>query len=138
MQTTDLEAALCDALRQAGHEYTRAITEIDALTSDMNDGAGREPVVRRLQQLALSTRETETRVSRLRDTWKLRGVTPGPRLRDEMSLQQAILSNLVQRIDSVEQTARRARDRLLPQIDATARSHQMRSAYARTVRQAAE
>ncbi len=138
MQTMDLEGALCDALCTAGLEYTRTISEINTLSSILNEGAEREPAVKRLQLLAQSTRETESRVSRLRDDWKASGVSPGPRLRDEMSRQQEILSQLIQRIDSVEQAARRARDRLLPRLELTVRSQEMRSAYARTVRQAAE
>jgi len=55
-----------------------------------------------------------------------------------MTRQQAILADLIKRIDTVESSARAARDRLIPEIDANARSHEMRSAYARVVRQASE
>ena len=55
-----------------------------------------------------------------------------------MSNQEHLISELIQRIDEVERTAREARDRLIPRIDVSTRKNEMRTAYARSVRQAAE
>lgn len=138
MPNLDHETRLCDALERAGREYRQAIDEMEALTTSLTSDTGRTKATQRLQRIAQRTRVTETNVSSLRETWQRAGLAPSGRLREVMNRQQTVLGELIQRIDAVEQAARVARDRLLPQFDANTRSHEMRSAYARSVRQAAE
>ncbi|MCA9075318.1 MAG: hypothetical protein KDA93_09815 [Planctomycetaceae bacterium] len=138
MQTLELEQTLCDVLEHAGRDYVQAIDEIDTLSSALLDDAGQMRAGERLQELAIRTRATESRVRRVREMWQALRTPPDDRLREVMSKQEAILHELIHRIDSVEQLARAARNRLAPHVDASTRTSEMRSAYARSIRQATE
>ena len=138
MQTLDQETALCNALEQSGREYARAIGELDVLMSVLAGGTGDEQTALQLQRLAVRTRDTEARVTPLRKQWKAHGKMPGYRLREVMASQERLLGELIQRIDDIERVAREARDQLIPRIDKTTQTREMRSAYARSIRHATE
>ncbi len=138
MTKPDLEHTLCDALDAAGRDYEQAVGAIKVISQEIAAGNGHGQSFGRLQQIAVSTRETETRVSRLRDDWRQQGLRPGNRLQAVLQRQESILRELITSLNEAEEVARSARGRVIQRVDESTKSHQMHSAYARTVRQAAE
>lgn len=138
MPIANLEDSLCDALEAAGDDYRQAVRTIESISNEIADGAGHEQAYECLQQIALSTRRTESHVLQLREDWRRQGRPPGDRLRAVLARQEHILRDLIHTLDNAERTARSARGQMITTVDKAAKSHEMHAAYARTIRQAAE
>jgi len=138
LEQSHLEQSLCEALDAAGRDYEQAVRAIQVISHEITEGNGHGQTFGRLQQIAVSTRETEVRVSRLRDDWHRQGQRPGNRLQAVLKRQENILRNLIHSLNEAEEVARSVRGKVIQRVDDSTRSHQMHSAYARTVRQAAE
>ncbi|MGD9854821.1 MAG: hypothetical protein AB7U20_07700 [Planctomycetaceae bacterium] len=138
MPNPDVEQSLCDALDAAGRDYERAVRQIEEISREIAAGRGEEPSFARLQQIAGSTRQTEDGVARLREVWNRQGRRPGSRLQAVLRRQEEILRELIRSLDQAERVARSARGTIMRVVDDKTKSHQMHTAYARTVRQAVE
>ncbi len=138
MTKPNLEQSLCDALDAAGRDYEQAVRAIKVISQEITAGNGHGQTFGRLQQIAVSTRETEVRVSRLREEWRRQGQRPGVRLQSVLKRQKGILRELITSLNEAEEVARSVRGRVIQRVDESTKSHQMHSAYARTVRQAAQ
>lgn len=138
MTKSNVEDSLCDALDAAGNDYRQAVRMLDSISREIAGGSGGEQSFAQLQQIAAATRETETRVARLREEWMRFGQRPGERLQSVVRRQEDVLRDLIRSLDTAEQVARAARGPLLQTIDGTTRAQQMHAAYARTVRQAVQ
>lgn len=138
MPNHDVEHVLCDALDAAGREYQHAVRQIEEISQEIAAGKGEEQTFGRLQHIAGGTRQTEAGLARLREDWSRQGRRPGPRLQAVLKQQEGILRELIRSLDQAERIARSARGRIMQTVDDKTRSHQMHTAYARTIRQATE
>lgn len=137
MPNHDVETTLCEALEAAGRDYEQAVRQIEALAGEIAAGGG-EQTFAQLEQIVGRTRRTEADLAIQRDNWRRIGKTPGSRLQAVLARQEGVLRRLITVLDEAEQIAHAARSRLAPIVDSATRSHQMHTAYARAVRQAAE
>ncbi|MBX3437245.1 MAG: hypothetical protein KF861_07140 [Planctomycetaceae bacterium] len=138
MPNSDVELALCEAMDAAGRDYEQAVRQIEGIAHTLASGEGHAQSYERLQQIALETRDTEYRVVQLQDNWKRLRRSPGVRLQQTLRRQEGILRELIDSLNRAEQIARSSRGGVLAAVDETVKTHQMHSAYARTIRQAVE
>lgn len=126
---SDLETSLTQAYEQQLEQYLRALTLLEQVETNADGERDIHGSLHELAGVLDQVAACDRQISELKQQWAATKRQPGPRLQTMLSAIQSALEKLIVKTESAEGAARRARDRLLPQIDAASRRCKMQRAY---------
>jgi ABC-type transporter Mla subunit MlaD len=125
---------LIDLLKSQGEQYNNLLTLLDSFNASANVNDTHSQAILNSIQYQLSKLKTSGGVSSRLGTHLGREVTANsPELQGELSRQEGLLRNCLERIAGLEQDFVQRKKRLQPELDESAKRRSMQHAYKRSL-----
>jgi hypothetical protein len=126
---SDLEGRLTQFYSQQIGRYRSALEMVDQLPQRFAAGHHPEAELHQLRLLLEETERLDREWAPVKDEWRTLRQPPGPTLAAVLRDTERLIVQLMDYLTSAEQSAQRAKHRLLPQVSEVSRRQQMRAAY---------
>lgn len=124
-----LEAALCAAYREESALYTQALRLAEGLLGEMSREGGIDATLGRIDGLLQGVAAVEQRIAGVKQKWHELTRTPGPELQAMLAEVASLIKRLAGHTEAAEQAATAHKNRLMAELDRSARTSLMRRAY---------
>ena len=122
---------ICDAYIEQIERYQRAVHTARSLAAAFSDGRDAAPDLKQLGQTLDEIAEINQRIQPFRRQERANGLAGSGRAQQLMHQLADAIQVLIHEIDAAEREARRARQRLVPELRQETLRQQMRAAYGR-------
>jgi hypothetical protein len=122
-------SVLCDAYLLQIDRYQRAVDTTKSLVTAFSDGRDAGPGLRKLDQTLNEVAEIQEQIEPIRQHYMLQPAATGGELQDVTRQLADTIKTLIAEIEAAQNQARRARDRLVPELSQETRRQKMRATY---------
>lgn len=124
-----LEDELCRVYEQQATEYQGVLQISEQVARAFAENADADQDLQKLNALLDQIDRRNAEAKALRGRWESLRLKPGSRLKQLLERLERLIRTAIDGIDRAEESARRARDRLLPELRHEALGRQMHQAY---------
>ncbi len=125
----DLQEELRAGCLEEIREYENALRLAKDVVTDLERGEATTPRLAELQMALDRIANIEGQLTDSKRLWLAEKKTPNPDLAAAIDRMRRLIESITELVRRAEELAKAQKNRLLPEIDAAARSQQMRRAY---------
>ncbi len=122
------DTTMCEVLEAQASQFGAAARSLDAIEVELERAGWSDAIQLTLQQLIRNLTANASCAAAVKQ-WNQSDRRGSPRLKVAVEVTKSTLQKLLQRIDAVEATARRLKQRLEPRVDLAARTREAINAY---------